>query len=404
MKRSVCWLLIFAIVLIFILPAGAAQTADFADAADIRNDCAVQMLVDLELIVGDQSGNFRPNAPITRAETAKLIACLCTDTPEASGRNAFADTAGSWAKDYIAYCAAQGIVGGSGGYFRPQDDVTAQELAKMLLVVVGFAAQQYTGAGWAGRVNTDAAQNGLYHDFTGCYDAPITRDDACLLIYNAMQCPAVDGENPDGTARYVLDGLMNRKTYLEVRFDAVRYSGVLTGNECADLTQAGGTLAQGATKLEGHREFDVSSGLDLVGHQTAVYVRSGKILGAPAASVQERTLEIRDTSKLEKISAGNGFRLTAQTEYFKNYVPASASALQELPEGAVVQLLDHDGDGSVEVALILSGFESVVTDTDPLTLRGGRRAEPFSASDPPVSGESVTCIEVGGTLYALPVR
>ena len=143
MKRSVCWLLIFAIVLIFILPAGAARTADFADAADIRNDCAVQMLVDLELIVGDQSGNFRPNAPITRAETAKLIACLCTDTPEASGWNAFADTAGSWAKDYIAYCAAQGIVGGSGGYFRPQDDVTAQELAKMLLVVVGFDAQQY---------------------------------------------------------------------------------------------------------------------------------------------------------------------------------------------------------------------------------------------------------------------
>ena len=48
--------------------------------------------------------------------------------------------------------------------------------------------------------------------------------------------------------------------------------------------------------------------------------------------------------------------------------------------------------------------KSVVTDTDPLTLRGGRRAEPFSASDPPVSGENVTCIEVGGTLYALPVR
>ena len=56
------------------------------------------------------------------------------------------------------------------------------------------------------------------------------------------------------------------------------------------------------------------------------------------------------------------------------------------------------------MALILSGFETVVTDTDPLTLCGGRRAEVFSESSQPKSGESVICIEVAGTLYALPDR
>lgn len=107
----------------------------------------------------------------------------------------------------------------------------------MLLAAVGFDASRYTGAGWAARVNADAEENGVYHSFTGRYDEPVTRDDACLLIYNAMQCPATDG-----TERYVLDELMNPKTYLEERFGAVRYTAVLTGNECADLTQTDAAL------------------------------------------------------------------------------------------------------------------------------------------------------------------
>ena len=127
MKKTACWLLILSMLLLLALPAGAAEkTPAFADAGDIRNGYAVRMLVDLGLIVGDNDGNFRPSAPITRAETAKLIACLCTDTFAQAGGAPFADTAESWARDYIAYCASRGIVGGSGGYFRPQDDVTAR--------------------------------------------------------------------------------------------------------------------------------------------------------------------------------------------------------------------------------------------------------------------------------------
>ena len=289
MKKTACWLLILSMLLLLALPAGAAEkTPAFADAGDIRNGYAVRMLVDLGLIVGDNDGNFRPAAPITRAETAKLIACLCTDTFLQTGGASFADTAESWARDYIAYCASRGIVGGSGGYFRPQDDVTAQELAKMLLVVTGSDGARYTGAGWSERVNADAEKYGLYHAFSGRYDLPVTRDDACLLIYNAMQRPAVDGENADGTPRYVLDALMNKRTYLEVRFDAVRYTAVLTGNEYADLTQAGGKLAAGTTKLEGHKEFSVSSGLWLVGHSVDLYLRDGEVIGARAVRAGAR--------------------------------------------------------------------------------------------------------------------
>lgn len=403
MKKTACWLLILSMLLLLALPAGAAEkTPAFADAGDIRNGYAVRMLVDLGLIVGDNDGNFRPAAPITRAETAKLIACLCTDTFAQAGGAPFADTAESWARDYIAYCASRGIVGGSGGYFRPQDDVTAQELAKMLLVVTGSDGARYTGAGWSERVNADAEKYGLYHAFSGRYDLPVTRDDACLLIYNAMQRPAVDGENADGTPRYVLDALMNKRTYLEVRFDAVRYTAVLTGNEYADLTQAGGKLAAGTTKLEGHKEFSVSSGLWLVGHSVDLYLRDGEVIGAPAPSVQERVLTVFDHEKLERICAGNGVTLTPETRYYRNYSETDASVLDWLDAEDVVIVLDRNGNGWADAVLVLDCYEDVAEHASPLTLAGGGSAAAFSQADMPKAGERVRCFDLGGTTFVLP--
>lgn len=403
MKKTACWLLLLALMALMMLPAGAAEKATgFADAADIRNQYAVQMLVDLTLLSGDGDGNFRPEDPITRAETAKLIARLCCDEPESEGWAEFADTADSWAKDYIAYCASRGIVGGSGGYFRPQDNVTAQELAKMLLVTLGFDAAAYTGAQWAENVNADARENGIYHGFTGRSAEPISRDDACLLIYNAMQCPAIDGYNADGSVRYVLDDLLNRKTFLEVRFDAVRYSAVLTGNEYADLTGTG-RLDAGTSKLDGHKAFSVSTELALVGHRTDIYVRGGKILGIPAASVREHTITVRDTARLKRICAGNELTFTPETRYYKDYAETDAAVLDSLGSDAVVEVIDHDGDGWVDVVLVLSGcFEATVTETEPLRVQGSAKAARFSQSGSLLAGETRLCWSFGGTTYVLP--
>lgn len=402
MRKAACWLLIVSMALLLALSAGATEPAlDFTDSAGIRNVHAVQMLVDLGLISGDESGSFRPDAPITRAETAKLIACLYTDAPESAGWGVFADTTESWAKDYIAYCAEQGIVGGSGGYFRPQDNVTAQELAKMLLVTLGFEPTRYSGALWSANVNTDAEENGIYTGFSGRYNAPVTRDDACLLIYNALQCPAIEGVDPDGTVRYALDGLLNRKTFLEVRYDAVRYTAVLTGNEHADLS-SGQSLSAGVTKLDGHREFSVSSELGLVGHLVDVYVRDGQVLGVPSVALGERSVTICDAARLEKICAGNGLTFTPETHYYKDYAETTASVLSSLSDSAVIIVIDHDVDGWIDVVLVLSSCrEDVVTQTEPLRLENATTAERFSASFVPLAGERVLRYALGRTNYVL---
>ena len=75
MKRLFYTMLAVCLLVLLALPAGAAERdTAFSDQAEIRNGYAVQMLVELELIGGYKDGSFQPGAPITRAETAKLIA------------------------------------------------------------------------------------------------------------------------------------------------------------------------------------------------------------------------------------------------------------------------------------------------------------------------------------------
>ena len=192
LKRIIGLILACCMLFIMGMPAAAAEprttAVSFSDRDAIRNDNEVWMLVDLGLISGYGDGTFRPQNGITREETAKLIAMLCTDEPAAENAPAFLDTADSWAADFISYCASRGIIAGSNGLFRPKDGVTAQELAKMLLVVLGEDPARYVGAEWADAVNADAMAFGIYSGYSKNYAAPLCRDDACLLIYNAMQC------------------------------------------------------------------------------------------------------------------------------------------------------------------------------------------------------------------------
>lgn len=123
--------------------------------------------------------------------------------------------------------------------------MTIRELAKMLLVILGEDASRYVGASWAQNVDEDAFVKGIYAGVSANYDSAATRDTACLLIYNAMLCPKVADASLEGNQRYVLDGLMNPMSYLEIRFGLTRYTATLTGNECADLTSAGNTLSAG---------------------------------------------------------------------------------------------------------------------------------------------------------------
>jgi hypothetical protein len=115
--------------------------------------------------------------------------------------SSFTDVASThWASPFIEYCVSQGIIKGRGaGKFDPNGNVTAFELAAMLLRAVGYGKNgEYEGASWSITVLTDAVEKGI---FTGSaatkYGDPATREEAALYVFNALTL--VDQVNWDKT-------------------------------------------------------------------------------------------------------------------------------------------------------------------------------------------------------------
>ena len=406
-KRTACLILCVCMLLCLATPAAAADGgAEFSDYGSIRNVGAVQMLVDLGLISGYTDGTFRPQNYITREEVAKLVAILCTENPQAPADVYFYDARNSWALNYIGYCAGQGIIGGDGmGSFRPKDNVTAQELAKMLLVILGQDPENYSGAGWDERVNADAQSMGIYDGLTAQVNLPVSRDNACLLIYNAMRCPAIADPEADGLARYVLDDLMNPKSYLEVRYDLARYTAVLTGNEYADLTSTDGKLEQGMTKLAGHKEFAVSSDLSLIGRNVDIYVKDGRVVGIPCYVASELYYTFDSAQELSKLLSGGAFSMDEQAEYYYNFNAVGSDVITR--NNVRITVIDHDGDLKFDTVLVVSCEQGTVSSVNPLrvTVNGAvYDAEKYCLSDTFTEGQSVWYMEAGGQGFIQPVK
>ena len=194
--------LVLAFACAFTMFAGAAFT-DEADINDVNKE-AVSTLVELGVINGYKDGTFRPDEIVTRAEMAKMIYVVRTGKSDASAYNndktTFTDITNHWGRGYIKYCQSLGIIAGKNATtFAPDQTVTTQEAAKMLLVTLGYNAEKVglVGKGWGNRTTALADENGLLKDVVCGTTQGMPRQYAAQLIYNAIFAPTVvlrDGE------------------------------------------------------------------------------------------------------------------------------------------------------------------------------------------------------------------
>ncbi len=363
MRRMISLLL--AVVLVLSLTAGAlaadsTAASRFTDWDDISHQPEVAMLTDLGLLSGYADGTFRPYNCITRSEIAKIISGLLTDQVPAAKTDHFTDTAGNWARDYIEYCADQGILSGAGGTFRPGEYVTVRELAKMLLTALGHDATPYTGAEWAKNVDADAESLGIYAGHSGDRSLFVTREDACLLIANALQCPVVKGYDSNGKPQYVPDSLMSPMSLLEYRFAVIPVTGVVQANAAGDLRD-GTPLEGNLIHIEGYtRDFmvtaEVAQNAALLGRTVTVYARFyttyNQVFGMPSLREGESVATLQSAAELRTIVNYGALKLTDGTDYYKDLQPDDASSLDTMVPGDTVTIIDHEADGVIDIVLI----------------------------------------------------
>ena len=198
-KKVLSLVLCVAMLLsVMVMGTGAA----FTDQDEIQNAEAVDMTSALGIIDGYEDGSFQPAENIERGEAAKMISAMLNggrDSVQETTESSYNDVLGSvdaWANKYIEYCTARGIVSGVGGdRFAPASNVTGTQLAKMLLVSLGYDSVKegyQDNAMWSVNVNTDAVAAGLYAGIeTIDMSAPLSRDDAAQMIWNALQAKTV---------------------------------------------------------------------------------------------------------------------------------------------------------------------------------------------------------------------
>ena len=243
---------VLALVVVFSMMLGTVAFAAFPDVAeDAYYANAVNTLAALEIIGGDDQGNFNPDNTITRAEFTKIV-CEMQGIKGDAGKGAtiFTDVAADhWASGYINMAVGMGIINGMGdGTFAPSAPVTYEQAIKMIVVALGYEPMAADRGGYPTGYLAAAQAAGL----TKGIKAPAQTDAAIRslvaeLVYNALDVPMMQqtGFGSDKTFE-VMDGSKDkdRVTLLTSKFEVVKLGGVVTANDKVDMI-AGADLAEG---------------------------------------------------------------------------------------------------------------------------------------------------------------
>ncbi len=162
------------------------------DVVGTEYEDSVELLNALEIMVGDENGDFRLGDSITRAEVAKIAVALAglTDVAESTKSDAnFPDvSAKHWANGYINVSQAQRyMIGDDTGRFRPDDKVTYAEVVTIMMRVLGYEPSAAANGGYPTGYLVTAGSAGL---FKGGASAPTTseatRGIVAKLAYNSL--------------------------------------------------------------------------------------------------------------------------------------------------------------------------------------------------------------------------
>ena len=295
-RKKVLSLVLCVAVMLSVMVVGAG--AAFSDQSKIKNTEAVDACVALNIIGGYGDNTYRPENNITRAEVCKMICVALNGGKEPTlsvpatptFKDVRNDANSAWAEKYIESCVAQGIVGGVGnGNFEPSQNVTGSQLAKMLLVALGYKAdiENFGGNGWDTNVNVTASAKGLYEGLESIdTSAALTRDSAAQMLWNALNAYEVEYKtvlttdaNGQLTSQVTVQdkvvGSTNDKiTLLEDKYEAETFTGTFDGND--DVLGLDNGLIQvtgdnnAATPKEVSASFEYDLSLQYIGEEVKV--------------------------------------------------------------------------------------------------------------------------------------
>ena len=389
-KKVLSLVLCVAVMLsVMVMGAGAA----FSDQDKIENTEAVNMCTALNIIGGYEDGSYHPERNIERSEITKMICVALNGGKEPNLGTpvtpTFSDVRGSadaWAEKYIESCVAQGIVSGvGGGRFSPAGNVTGSQLAKMLLVCLGYDAniEGFTGNAWDTNVNVRASQKGLYEGLENMdVSAAITRDDAAQMMWNALNAYEIEyktkiitDENGNLiTVNEPVDKVVantnDKITLLEDKYEATTATGILTDCEwVASKKEFNYTLAGETVTFPSATDYSDLFGMNV----KVVYTKDNKTGDLKVYGIVEDDAKVITENvggniedlknitegttekvkidgveyKLDKDITGYEFcngKITSMTQFLKNY--------EDIWKAFTFKAIDNDNNDKIDTIVV----------------------------------------------------
>ncbi len=194
LKRALS-LALASVMLVGMMVVGTSA-ASFPDVSAEDNTEAIAVLEAVEVMVGNENGEFEPDKNVTRNEMAVILAKLIlgSDADKYVGTCPFTDVP-TWAQKYVAACYDNKIVAGrTESIYDGSAVVTAQEAAAMTLRVLGYEKLESTGTNWAQPVVAKANELRLFADVGSSATAPLNRNQVAQLSLNALQTTMVTSD------------------------------------------------------------------------------------------------------------------------------------------------------------------------------------------------------------------
>lgn len=201
MKKTVCLILTFMMIL-----SSVCVFANFNDIDSVTQSWAgeaIASLFDKGIINGYGDGTFRPEGNVTRAEFAKM---LCLSFKSAASQKDFDDISSHWAESYINSAAA--FMYTPDESFLPDSDATRADIAYAVSAALELVPSDASIP--ESLKDFDLVHEGMkdkvaaaieskiiigYEDFTLRPQNPVTRAEAAVIIFRALNMYTSDKED-----------------------------------------------------------------------------------------------------------------------------------------------------------------------------------------------------------------
>lgn len=394
-----------------VVGTSAASVSDFSDVDSINNKEAVAIATGLGIFDGYDDGEFKPEKTVTRAEMAVIIAKILhgsdVDPSNFVGANKFTDVP-AWAEGYVNLVASLGIIKGYGnGKFGPNDTVTTAQASTMLLKALGYYISEgdALGTDWDLQATSKATALGFYGDLSLKMNEGLTREDVAELTFNALFAQRVAFDDVRGLHVKANDRNVvvtngtddTANTLAQNTYGLYSAEGIVVANGMTDVALSASLKSEAQTTVmfteetdlnqDGKFEYDVDdtydfeveTGLDMIGHAAKVYYTIEKKAPVVFALVDQAELVATidyaaNTTNLAKRANDAGFKKNSildvkVTDYIVNYDMDTKVQLNNGNPSNVTDLdklilISNDASKEVNYVIALDQYLDVVDEYD----------------------------------------